>query len=87
MYFPYFMAYMGLGLAVTLPVFAWALKTGQFKEQGRARYLPIEPDDEGRAGRNPSKFAVWEVWTLMFMAILGLAACAATVVFSLIRAN
>ncbi|MBW1825699.1 MAG: cbb3-type cytochrome oxidase assembly protein CcoS, partial [Deltaproteobacteria bacterium] len=37
MYFPYFITYMALGFAISLVVFFWALKNGQFKDQKRAR--------------------------------------------------
>ena len=50
MYFPYFISYIALGFLITIPVFLWALKSGQFKDQQRARFLPLE-DDGDRAGR------------------------------------
>ena len=56
MYYPYFLTYMALGLGITLIVFAWALKNGQFKEQQRARFLPLhEAPDPRRPGR-PGSF-------------------------------
>ncbi|MBW1826954.1 MAG: cbb3-type cytochrome oxidase assembly protein CcoS [Deltaproteobacteria bacterium] len=41
MYFPYFITYMALGFAISLVVFFWALKNGQFKDQKRARARTI----------------------------------------------
>ncbi|MBW2572007.1 MAG: cbb3-type cytochrome oxidase assembly protein CcoS [Deltaproteobacteria bacterium] len=46
MYFPYFITYIALGFAISLAVFFWALKNGQFKDQKRARFLPLEDEHE-----------------------------------------
>ena len=81
MYFPYFIAYITIGLAVSLPVFIWALKSGQFQDQQRARFLPLRDNDtEGpvQAGR----FGHLEVLALFFLAAAGLAATAAALVFA-----
>ena len=51
MYFPYFISYMVAGLAVSLVVFIWALNNGQFKDQQRARYLPLKDDEETPAAK------------------------------------
>ena len=46
MYYPYFITYIVVGFAVTLAVFFWALKNGQFRDQQRARFLPLEDEPE-----------------------------------------
>ena len=85
MYFPYFIAYMGAGLVVSLVVFLWALKNGQFREQQRARYLPLEAE-----GREPveriSRWKRLETYTLFFLAGVGLLTSAALVTFALMAA-
>ena len=48
MYFPYFMAYMATGLALSLLALSWAIRNGQFKDQQRARYLPLDDEEEDR---------------------------------------
>ncbi|MBW2580942.1 MAG: cbb3-type cytochrome oxidase assembly protein CcoS, partial [Deltaproteobacteria bacterium] len=45
MYYPFFIIYLIAGLAVTLWALWWALRNGQFKDQQRARFLPL--DEEG----------------------------------------
>jgi len=50
MYYPYFIAYVSLGLLIGIAVFLWALKNGQFKDQERARYLPLDDADVKPAG-------------------------------------
>ena len=86
MYFPYFITYMALGFVISLVVFFWALKNGQFKEQQRARFLPLE--DERRASvEKVSNIKRYEIYALMFLALAGLAASAAVLVFSLLNVN
>ena len=84
MYYPYFLTYMALGLGITLIVFAWALKNGQFKDQQRARFLPLhEAPDAPAAG--PARFVRLQIAVLFAMAALGLAASGAVIVFALIH--
>jgi cbb3-type cytochrome oxidase maturation protein len=86
MYFPYFITYMALGFVISLVVFFWALKNGQFKEQQRARFLPLE--DERKASlEKVSNIKRYEIYALMFLALAGLAASGAVLVFSLLNVN
>ena len=86
MYFPYFITYMALGFVISLVVFFWALKNGQFKEQQRARFLPLE--DELKASvEKVSNIKRYEIYALMFLALAGLAASGAVLVFSLLNVN
>lgn len=85
MYFPYFMSYMFLGVLLAVAVLIWAVRNGQFKDQQRARYLPLE----GNAPVTPPDAHRWhrlEMYGLIFLAVAGLAASAAVLVFSLIMA-
>jgi cbb3-type cytochrome oxidase maturation protein len=86
MYFPYFITYMALGFVISLVVFLWALKNGQFKEQQRARFLPLEDEHKTSVGK-VSNIRRYEIYTLMFLALAGLAASAAVLIFSLLNAT
>ncbi|MFH2220480.1 MAG: cbb3-type cytochrome oxidase assembly protein CcoS [Pseudomonadota bacterium] len=86
MYFPYFITYMAVGFAVSLVVFFWALKNDQFKDQKRARFLPLEAEPETRETRI-SAFNRYEAYGLLFLAVAGLAASAAVLVFALLSGN
>jgi cbb3-type cytochrome oxidase maturation protein len=81
MYFPYFMIYIGIGFVISLVVFLWALKRGQFKDQERARFLPLEDEPEP-AKVTVTKFNRIEGYALIFLAIAGLSATVAVLVFS-----
>jgi cbb3-type cytochrome oxidase maturation protein len=82
MYFPYFIAYIAIGLIISLLVFFWALKHGQFRDQQRARFIPLRgvaddgPAPTSRAGR-------WEVYALFGLAAAGLSASAAVLLYAL----
>jgi cbb3-type cytochrome oxidase maturation protein len=86
MYFPYFITYMAVGFVISLVVFFWALKNGQFKDQKRARFLPLE-DERKSTVIKVSNIKRYEIYTLMFLALAGLAASAAVLVFSLLNAK
>jgi cbb3-type cytochrome oxidase maturation protein len=66
MYYPYFILYMALGLMISLGVFFWALKSGQFNDQQRARYLPLRDLEENppveKSGQGRLEF--YTLWTL-----------------------
>lgn len=86
MYFPYFITYMAAGLVFSLIVLAWALRNGQFRDQQRARYLPLHDDGQvGAAKATPIRRV--ETYALMALAVLGLLASGAVLLFSLLRAR
>jgi cbb3-type cytochrome oxidase maturation protein len=72
------------GLAVGILVFLWALKDGQFSEQERARYLPLRDDFPMPAVKRPSKLSV-EVYALLIVIWIGLAAMVSAVVLTLLK--
>ncbi len=86
MYFPYFIAYMTVGFAVSLGVFFWALNRGQFKDQERARYLPLEHPVNVTAAKLTRKGLI-ETVGLFVLACCGLAGSAAVIVFALTHAR
>jgi len=75
---------MVLGFAISLVVFFWALKNGQFQDQKRARFLPLEEESE-TFGARISRFNRYEAYALLFLAIAGLAASAAALIFLLLN--
>ncbi len=82
MYFPYFIAYIAIGISISLVVFFWALKSGQFGDQQRARFLPLR-DEEDSAPVKASRANRLEVYGLFFLAFAGLATTAAVLLFAL----
>ncbi len=84
MYFPYFMAYMTAGFAISLVVFLWALRNGQFSDQQRARYLPLD-EEVDRGPAKVSRMNRLEAYALLALATSGLLASGAVLLFSLLR--
>jgi cbb3-type cytochrome oxidase maturation protein len=85
MYFPYYIAYMVLGFILTLVVFFWALNQGQFRDQNRARFIPLEADADTKPVKT-SRFARMETIGLFVLVGIGLAASAAVITFALLKA-
>ena len=84
MYYPYFIAYMAAGFIISLVVFFWALNSGQFRDQQRARFLPLQNDLQQPPARVP-RFARIQTFALLTLVCLCLASAAAVVIFSLIK--
>jgi cbb3-type cytochrome oxidase maturation protein len=86
MYFPYFITYILAGFAISLIAFLWALKNGQFQEQQRARFLPLEAE----MPLSPGSVSHWkriEIYALFFLAGAGLLSSAAVLVVALVSAR
>ena len=85
MYFPYYITYMTVGFVITLVVFFWALNHGQFKDQNRARFIPLEAEGNTKPVK-ASRFARLQTIALFTLVGIGLAASAAVVTFALFKA-
>jgi cbb3-type cytochrome oxidase maturation protein len=83
MYFPYFIAYIVIGLVLAMVVFFWALRNGQFRDQQRARFLPLEPEGEAHGAR-ATRWKRYEIYLLFFLACAGLMSSGAVLIFALL---
>ncbi len=83
MYYPYFIAYMLVGFGISILVFFWALGSGQFKDQERARYLPLEQGEEPRPSK-VSRTGRYESYALGLLVTLGLMATGAVLIFAIL---
>ncbi len=83
MYDLFFIAYMVLGFAITVSLFWWAVKNGQFKDQQRARFLPLEEEGEKPARKVPG-FNRYQVFALTGLKVFGVLACASVLVYALL---
>ena len=84
MYYPYFIAYMALGFTISLVVFFWALNSGQFKDQQRARFIPLESERPGKPAI-ASRFARLETIALFSLVCICLATSVAVITFALLK--
>ena len=83
MYFPYFIAYITIGLVIGGLVFFWAVRNGQFQDQQRARFLPLERDERIGSAMG-SRWKRFEIYMLFFLAIAGLMSTGAILLYALI---
>ena len=85
MYYPYFIAYMLAGFVISIVVFIWALNNGQFKDQQRARFIPLENDPNP----NPvkvSRSARIQTIALFSLVFICLSCSIAVITFALMKA-
>jgi cbb3-type cytochrome oxidase maturation protein len=76
---------MAAGFVISLVVFFWALNHGQFKDQQRARFIPLKSDPDSRPVK-ASRFFRIETVALFTMLCLILASSMAAVIFALLKA-
>lgn len=85
MYYPYFIAYMAVGFTISLVVFFWALNTGQFKDQQRARFIPLDSEEPAKPAV-ASRFARIQTIALFSLVCICLGCSVAVITFALIKA-
>jgi len=72
------------GISVSIAAFLWALRTGQFSDQGRARFLPLRDEIPIEKISPPSKAPV-EVYCLIAFAGVGVFSFAVTLLLLIFR--
>ena len=85
MYYPYYIAYMVAGFVVSILVFIWALNNGQFKDQQRARFIPLESDLQTEPVKT-SRFARIQTIALFALVCICLSCSVAVITFALMKA-
>ncbi len=73
-----------IGVLGSMGVFFWALRSGQFADQGRARYLPLSGLGLSTAYVPPSKLSK-EIYVFLFILGIGLLAMASPLILILLR--
>lgn len=70
------------GIGTSIIVFLWALKNGQFSDQGRARYLPLG-EEVSLSPVEASKRLPREVYALIIIIALGILSIASTITLTI----
>jgi len=86
MYSPYFITYMLAGFILSVLVFLWALRAGQFRDQKRARFLPLDDGAEGQPVV-VSRMNRIQGYVILGLACAGLLAMAITLGYSILTAR
>lgn len=81
MYYPYFLTYILTGVFIGLAVFLWALKSGQFSEQQRARFLALE--DVRPSDATPCPKAGFDLYFIFYLGVAAVAASFALIGYAL----
>ena len=87
MYYLFFIIYVVTGFILTLCLFFWALKNGQFRDQQRARFLPLLDEGERPAAVVVTKVNRYQAYVLVGLLISGLLVSATIVIYTLFRAG
>lgn len=82
MYYLFFIIYILAGFTAILALFLWALRNGQFKDQQRARFLPLEEEGEDPPAR-VSRLNRYQAFGLFAVMGSGLLASTLAVLYSL----
>jgi cbb3-type cytochrome oxidase maturation protein len=72
------------GISVSIAAFIWALRTGQFSDQSRARYLPLRGEMLKPSATRASRLSI-EVYVLLFVLGAGVVSMIFTVALTLSR--
>ena len=84
MYYAGWLSLVAISLAVSIVAFLWGLKSGQFSDQDRARYLPLGSDLLSRpAVAATPRRRRWQTTGLLLVIFVCVAAFAAALALSL----
>jgi cbb3-type cytochrome oxidase maturation protein len=84
MYYAEWIILVSISLWASLAAFVWALRSGQFADQGRARYLPLTDEYSLAVPVKPGKRAI-ESYASLVIAIIGLVGIVSAVILSFTR--
>jgi nitrogen fixation-related uncharacterized protein len=76
---------MSAGFVISIAVFIWALNNGQFKDQRRARFIPLESDLQSEPVK-ASRFARIQTIALFALVCICLSCSLAVITFALVKA-
>lgn len=82
MYYPYFLTYILTGVVISAFVFVWALRNDQFKDQQRARFLPLEPGDA--SGSDGTARGRRQIVAILIFVVVGIGSSFAAVLYALL---
>ena len=72
------------GISASVAAFLWAIRTGQFSDQGRARFLPLRDEIPAVKVSYPSRVTI-EVYCLIAFAGVGALSLLATLLLVFFR--
>ncbi len=73
---------IAVGIGISIMVFLWALKNGQFSDQARARYLPLAEEVPLQPAEISKRLPV-EVYALIIIITLGILSIVSTLTLTI----
>jgi len=65
MYYSFFILYLIIGFSISLGFLFWAIKNGQFKDQQRAKFLPLlDVEDASPPTASVSRTSRYQIYLL-----------------------
>jgi cbb3-type cytochrome oxidase maturation protein len=77
-------ALVAISLGISLFAFLWAMRTGQFSDQGRARYLPLADSLRSSMPKNPARLPA-EIYVLLGIVGVALVGILFSIILSFYR--
>jgi len=77
---------VAISLGISLFAFLWAMRTGQFSDQARARFLPLNDSLRAQGPEKPTGLPA-EIYALLGIAGIALAGIFLVIILSLGRAQ
>ena len=85
MIFLSWIALVAISLGISLLAFLWAMRAGQFSDQGRARFLPLSDSRRSPALEEKSVGLPVEIYVLLGIAGIALGGILFSIVLSIFR--
>lgn len=82
MFYAAWLTLIAAGVGASIAALFWALKTGQFSDQGRARYLPLTDEIVASPAKDARRLPS-EVYALSIIIIIGLLSIASTITLTI----
>jgi nitrogen fixation-related uncharacterized protein len=87
-YYVFWVLLIVVSLSISLGGFVWAHRSGQFREQERARYLPLRDElREAPSGKGRGTGEVYILFAILAVGAAGLLAVAAIIILTAVGAK
>ncbi len=87
MYFSLFLVYVIVSSVFTLWLFLWAVRRGQFKDQQRARYLPLVKEERHDGPIRTAHFSGYRAVGVLGLILATLLAVAVVMFYALVHGD
>ena len=83
MFVPFWLIFLATGLVMSVFTVVWAIRSRQFDDQQRARFIPLAGMTESELSSKPAKAHRAEYAAICFMLVMGISALGAGLIMAL----